>query len=150
MAFKKYAEIDNLDRLFQFYNKMKSRCYKRTDARYRFIGGKGIKVCEEWNDSLENFYEWAIDNGYQPDLYLERINQDEDFSPDNCIWVDKYERIRKKKEKHWRTYEGETYIVADWARLYGIPASLLNSRLRRGWEFKDAIYKDTRKYKKSK
>ena len=74
-------------RLYCVYNDMKSRCYNRNNLRYKDYGGRGIKMCDEWLNGFMAFYVWAKEK-HKKGLYFDRINNDGDYSPDNCRFVD--------------------------------------------------------------
>ena len=65
---------------------MRRRCYNIEDDRYYRYGGRGIKICQDWL-VFENFKNWAIANGYEDNLSIDRINVDLGYSPENCRWV---------------------------------------------------------------
>ena len=73
--------------LFKVYNGMIDRCYKNLHKSFKRYGGRGIKVCESWLDDKEKFLQWAIENGYKRELWLDRIDNNEGYFPDNCRWV---------------------------------------------------------------
>jgi hypothetical protein len=81
------------------------RCEYKSSPNYKNYGARGIKVCEEWRNSFISFYNWAVNNGYQPGLDCDRINNDGDYSPENCRWVTRSENNRNRRpftSKHKR------------------------------------------------
>jgi hypothetical protein len=88
------------DRLYQIWADMKTRCNQPNNPRYYRYGGRGIKVTEEWN-SFEPFKEWAESNGYNDYLTIDRINNDGDYTPNNCEWITIQENLKRRN-----TYQG--------------------------------------------
>lgn len=118
-------------KLYRQWNSMKSRC-KYTGKGTENHNGKGIKACDEWADSFVAFKDWAYANGYQEGLTLDRINNDGDYTPENCRWVDWIVQNNNKSDNHILEINGECKTVADWARHAGLNYQTLQSRLRRG------------------
>ena len=118
------------------YNKwcsMKRRCNCPADKSYPRYGGKGIKVCAEWNDSYMAFYEWAMKSGYQPGLTIDRIDNSKGYSPDNCRWATFAQQNRNYSRNHLITYQGRTQCLSDWADEMGIKRATLLFRIKDGW-----------------
>lgn len=128
-------------RVYRIYHHMKERCYSPKDKRFSDYGGRGIAICREWKDSFESFYSWAMDNGYQDDLSIDRIDNDGNYEPSNCRWVTSIEQGRNKRTTRNLTLNGETKALSGWAEQYGIPPGRLWGRLRAGWKLEDALTK---------
>ena len=130
--------------LYGVWTMMKQRCTNPKCRSYKWYGAKGIKVCPEWSD-VKKFYEWAISNGYKNGLTIERININDDYSPDNCKWIPLVEQASNRSTTHYLTYNGETRSVTEWSSLLGIPRSTLSNRVRLGWSTERALSTPTRK-----
>lgn len=83
--------------LYKKWADMKKRCYNKNVDRYPNYGGRGIKVCDEWNKSFKSFYNWSIKNGWKEGLTIERLNINGNYEPDNCKYIpfshQKYNKI---------------------------------------------------------
>lgn len=120
-------------RLYNIYSKMKNRCYKADDPKYYRYGARGITICEEWLSSFRAFYDWAMANGYEDGLSIDRINNDGNYSPENCRWATNTEQQNNKSTNRLVSYNGELMTIADAARAANIPMPTLWWRMKNGW-----------------
>ena len=111
---------------------MKQRCYNPHTNVYKYYGGRGITVCDEWLKSYHAFRDWAFANGYREDLSIDRIDNDKGYSPENCRWVSVNEQRRNRRNSHWITINGETKRITDWSNETGISIQTFYKRLKRG------------------
>ena len=131
-------------RLFNVWNNIKRRCYTKTNPSYKYYGGIGIKMCDEWHYDFQYFYDWAYANGYDDSLEfgkctLDRIDNNGNYEPSNCRWVTMEEQSLNKHDTHFLEYKGVKKPLTIWSREKGINPSTLLYRLKRGWSVEKAI-----------
>lgn len=83
-------------RLYHIWQNMKDRCYRAKNKHYKDYGGRGITVCNEWFDYI-TFKKWSINNGYQSNLTIDRIDVNGNYEPSNCRWITIQEQQRNKR-----------------------------------------------------
>lgn len=105
--------------LFNVWQSMKNRCYNPKRKNYDRYGGRGIRVCQEWH-AAENFILWALNSGYETGLQLDRIDNNKDYSPDNCRWVTAKQNSQNTRRNITLTIRGLTNCVSEWSRIYNI------------------------------
>ena len=122
-------------RLYNIWCGMKKRCNSSNNKGYKNYGGRGIKVCEEWNNDFRAFYDWAMKNGYREDLTLEREEVNEGYCPENCSWIPMSEQPKNERRVH-RMYNafGEKCYAFEVAKKHNIPRATMCKRIEKGWE----------------
>ena len=129
----------NHTRLYNIYHGMKDRCYKKSAKAFNKYGGRGITVCEEWRNSFEAFYEWAMANGYADNLTIDRIDGTKGYTPENCRWVTYKAQGNNTSRNHLITYNSKTQTLAQWSEEIGIKYGTLTARIYRGWDIHKAL-----------
>ena len=84
-------------RLYKCWCGMKYRCSNPNEINFKYYGGRGIKVCGEWQNSFEAFRDWSLVSNYKDDLTLDRINNDGNYEPSNCEWITQLANNKKRK-----------------------------------------------------
>ena len=125
-------------RLYNIWVNMHRRCEYEKNGGYSYCGSRGIRVRDEWKD-FEPFMLWALANGYNESLTLDRIDNDDDYCPSNCRWVDMKTQENHRKNCHYVTFNGETHTVTEWAEIIGINKHTLSARIRKGWPLERAL-----------
>lgn len=107
---------------------MKSRCNNKNISNYSDYGGRGIKICERWEDSFDNF---LSDMGEKPSPLhsVERRKNNLGYSPDNCYWATIEEQSRNKRNNRWYDHGGKRMILTDWAKYFKINPATLSEHL---------------------
>lgn len=126
-------------RLYRAWHHMKNRCTNPNVEGFENYGGRGIKVCEEWQD-FNTFMEWALNNGYTDTLTIDRIDVNGNYEPSNCRWATVKEQGNNKRNNHLITYKGITKTISEWAEEKGIKYDTLYARLTRyHWDVATAL-----------
>ena len=134
---KRYGDTN--DKCYLTWRNMLKRCYS-TEDKYKNYRELGITVCDEWNKDFRPFRDWALQHGYAENLTIDRINNNGNYSPENCRWVDYKVQANNRRSNHLITFNGETHSVTEWSNIYKIPAAVLYGRLRNS-SFEEAISK---------
>ena len=119
-------------RLYTVWVSMKARCLNTKNKRYEQYGGRGIKICEDWK-SFEPFRDWALENGYNDNLSIERIDVDGNYDPQNCKWIPMSDQAKNTRSNRRVTINGETRILSEWSRISGIKAHTIRHRIIKGY-----------------
>lgn len=146
------ARVDSLKRIFTkhgmshkrlgFIHKgMVQRCYNPNSKKYHRYGARGIDICDEWmgENGMRSFIEWALSHGYSDDLYIDRIDNDKGYSPNNCRWVTNKENSNNRSNNRIIEINGERKTVAQWSEVYGLKSRTVERRLLLGWNEIDAV-----------
>jgi hypothetical protein len=129
-------------RLYRIWQGMLRRCNPSNQATKAVYHGRGITVCEQWRDDFLTFRDWALANGYAPNLTLDRFpNTNGNYEPGNCRWATTRQQARNKRTNHILTAFGESKPICEWADDPRCRATLacLYLRTYAGWEPERAI-----------
>ena len=123
-------------RIYQIWQNMRERCYRKTNQEYHNYGGRGITVCDDWNSSFDKFKDWAFENGYKDDLTIDRVNTNGNYEPTNCRWATRKEQVNNTRRNRRFEFCGITKNIMQWAEMFGINYGTLRDRIfKRKWEF---------------
>ena len=128
-------------RLYSLYYGIKYRCNNKNCPEYFRYGGRGIKICDEWlgKKGFENFKDWALSNGYADNLSIDRIDNNGNYCPENCRWVDRFTQQNNTRKNKFYEYNGELLTLSQLSRKYSINVNTLFHRLKKYDSVKDAI-----------
>ena len=126
-------------RLYRCWQSMKARCYQKNNWKYDSYNGRGITVCDDWRNDFLAFREWALKNGYQDTLTLDRIDNDGNYEPSNCRWATALEQNNNSRRCRRIEWNEETHNLVEWAEITGLTYGALVNRLFRGWDIERAL-----------
>jgi hypothetical protein len=132
-------------RLYNIWNRMIRRCECDTEKAFINYGARGISVCEEWHES-KNFFDWALANGYDDSLTIDRINVNGNYEPSNCRWITKKEQAYNKRNSIMIEYQGETKCLAEWCKILGIKYGTAKDRYKGGLPLEKVFTKEKLKH----
>lgn len=125
-------------RLYNIWEGIKQRCYNPKVKAFKYYGKNNIQVCKEWFE-FETFMQWAITNGYNDTLTIDRIDVFGNYCPENCRWVDKTTQANNTRVNVFLTVDGETNTIANWSKKTGINAETISWRRKHGWTDEECI-----------
>lgn len=121
-------------RIGRIYSGIKTRCYNKNDKAYRWYGAKGIKLCEEWIKEPLAFEKWSLENGYQDQLTIDRIDEKEDYCPENCRWIKLLDNSKYKSTTHIIVVDGVSHTGREWAEVLDLGTNTINKMFRENEE----------------
>lgn len=113
------------------WRNLRSRCNKPNHPQFKHYGGRGISVCDKWNNSFKAFWE-DVKDGYAPGLYLDRIDNNGNYEPGNCRWVTPRVSTENRRNAILVTFEGEVMNLSEAARRCGLEYSITRQRFKKG------------------
>ena len=155
-----YAKLNNLglckhnskytgsyDKLHAIWAQMRYRCNNQNAKNYNNYGGRGITVCDDWND-YTTFKKWAISNGYDENsergkCTIDRIDVNGNYCPENCRFIDIETQERNKRNNRYVTINNKTQSVAEWCEELDRNYNTVFTRIKRNWNEADAILTPT-------
>lgn len=133
-------------RLYKIWVGIKTRCYNIKCKIYKYYGGKGIQICEEWKNDFLAFYNWAILNGYDDSLSIDRIDNNDDYNPSNCRWSTDIEQANNKTDNRYIKIGSESHTLSEWCKIKNISRTAVYKRMQNGMSAEEALNKNKRKY----
>lgn len=136
-------------RLYRIWKSMKARCYNKNNENYKLYGARGISICEEWMNDFVNFRDWAMLNGYNEYLTIDRIDNNGNYEPSNCRWVTVKVQSNNRRTNHLITYKNQTHTISEWSEILNIPQMVISGRLQQGWDINRTFTQKIRKSRKN-
>lgn len=125
-------------RIFRIWVHMRQRCENPKSDSYVWYGMRGISVCDDWH-TFENFEQWALKNGYAPNLTIDRIDVNGDYTPKNCRWITMKEQAYNRRDNQRLSFNGKTLTITEWARLLGCSYTCIYYRIKAGWPLSEVL-----------
>lgn len=128
-------------KLYRVWANMKQRCYNKNNPNYKDYGQRGIAVCDEWLTNFQAFYNWAMINGYDDTLTIDRINVNGNYTPDNCSWVDRKQQANNRRSNIVIKFDKYNYNISQWADILNLSQLTLTSRYRKNFDVIEMLTK---------
>ena len=129
-TYMKYVKWEN-SRIGGIFSGMKCRCYNENDKDYRWYGGKGIRICNEWINNPKLFENWSLENGYTDNMTIDRKDESKDYCPENCQWIEASQNSKYKSTTSLIECNGEVHTGRDWAEILGLGTNIINNYVRK-------------------
>lgn len=125
-------------RLYKIWDGICQRCRNPNQKDFKRYGGRGIKLCKEWESSTA-FMKWSYENGYDDSLQIDRIDCNGDYCPENCRWVDVQTQAYNKRTTKYIVYQDKKVSYGLLCKQKNIHRDTVRDRLKRGWSVEDAF-----------
>lgn len=141
----------NVKSIRSSYDCMISRCYDINNEAYKYYGGSGVTVCDEWINDYNSFLKWAKENGWEQGLCIDKdkIGTGKLYSPANCVWITHAENMKYTRRAIIFEYQGEIRTLNEIGKMVGVRGEALKLRIEKGMSLKQAISKPKYKHSKS-
>ena len=117
--------------IYTMWKHIKQRCLNPNDKMYKYYGGRGIKICQEWINDFEAFYNWVITNGYVKGLTIDRKNNNGNYTPENCRFVTSKIQQNNRRINIHVEINGVSNTIAEWSDITGIKYDTIWARVKR-------------------
>lgn len=115
-------------RLYRIWWGICKRCYNSNCKEFKNYGGRGIFMCDEWKNDFRNFYQWAQQSGYDDTLCIDRIDNDGNYSPENCRWTTPKQQANNRRNTVYFEHDDVSHSLTEWAKIKGINRDTAYSR----------------------
>ena len=126
-----HKHLQSGTRIYAIWSGIKSRCNNIHNARYMSYGGRGITICKEWNESFESFYKWALANGYNESLTIDRINNGGNYEPNNCRWTTNKEQSNNRRSNVLIIIGNAKKTLTEWCEIFQLNPHTIMARYER-------------------
>ena len=126
-------------RLYRIWCGMKQRCYNPNDKKHKYYYDKGIGICDKWKDNFTEFYNWAINNGYNDSLTIDRIDNSKGYYPENCRWATYKQQNNNRSNTKKVIYNNIEYLRSEFCEVFKINESTLRAKLKRGMTVEEIV-----------
>lgn len=118
-------------RIYRIWSNMKSRCYNPNASEYSRYGGRGIRICDEWRNDFQVFYDWAMSQGYANNLSIDRKDTNGNYEPGNCQWATSRQQANNTSGNFQVLFDNKIITVAEVARKLNVSPFALYKKIKR-------------------
>ena len=126
-------------KLYEVWKSIKQRCFNPNNSSFKNYGGRGISMCNIWRSDFASFFEWSMKNGYNIGLTIDRINNDGNYCPENCRWVDRHIQANNTRSNKFITINDKTDTLSNWVKFYNISYDIYYRRIKKGLSEQEAL-----------
>lgn len=139
-------ENGKITRLYNIWKGLRQRCLNPNNPNYKDYGGRGINICKEW-DRYSIFYNWAMANGYESYLTIDRENNHLGYNPVNCRWVTITVQANNRRSNRLLEYKGKIQNIEQWSLETGLDYKVISDRLNKlGWSIERSLSIPVKKF----